>query len=130
MSDPQETPWVLARNLSATTFKGEALSLFELYRETLRGGQTIIEGRTFTDCRLEGPAVIAVLNGVHFDSTDFGYTAGDVGRIVWRSASATGVVGAIPFRDCTFKGCSFFATGFTGPEAFLQQLLALQVRPL
>jgi len=99
MSDSQESPWVLARNLSATAFKGEALSLFDLYRETLRGGQTVIEGRTFTDCRLEGPAVIAVLSGVHFDSTDFGYTGGDIGRIVWRSASATGVVG--PSRSRT-----------------------------
>jgi hypothetical protein len=39
------------------------------------------------------------------------------------------VVGAIPFRNCQFKGCSFFATGFTGPEAFLQQILALKTRP-
>lgn len=129
MSDLQKTPWVMAKDLSATAFKGEALSLFELYREVLRTGQTVIENRTFTDCRLEGPAVIAVLGGVNFDSTDFGYTGGDIGRIVWRTASNTGVVGAIPFRDCQFKGCSFFATGFAGPEAFLQQILALKANP-
>lgn len=130
MANPDETPWILAKILTAKAFRGEAISLFELYREALRQGQTIIEGRTFTDCRLEGPAVVAILGGVHFDSTDFGYTGGDIGRIVWRSASATGVVGAIPFKDCTFKGCSFFATGFTGPEAFLQQILALQAKPV
>jgi hypothetical protein len=130
MSDDQQSPWALARDLSAKAFNGEAISLFELYRETMRGGQTFIEDRGFTDCRLEGPAVIAIISGVQFDRTDFGYTGGDIGRIVWRSASTTGVVGAIPFRNCSFTGCSFFATGFTGPEAFLQQILALQVRPL
>ncbi|MDO8297913.1 MAG: hypothetical protein Q7T19_15920 [Caulobacter sp.] len=129
MSDDQQTPWVLAETLSAKAFNGQAMSLFELYRECVRGGQMVIEDRTFTNCRLEGPAVVAVLSGVNFDSTDFGYTGGDVGRIVWRTASTTGVVGAIPFRNCQFKGCSFFATGFTGPEAFLQQILALKTHP-
>ncbi|MBI5939923.1 MAG: hypothetical protein HY859_05795 [Caulobacterales bacterium] len=129
MSDLQKTPWAPAKDLSATAFKGEALSLFELYREVVRSGQTIIENRTFTDCRLEGPAVVAVLGGVNFDATDFGYNGGDIGRLVWRTASTSGVVGAIPFRSCQFIGCSFFATGFTGPEAFLQQILALKTAP-
>jgi len=126
MSDAQQSPWTLARNLSAKAFNGEVMSIYELYRDALHHGQTFIEDRAFVDCRLEGPAIMAVVGGVSFDSTDFGYTGGDIGRIVWRSASSTGVVGAVPFRNCSFKGCSFFATGFTGPEAFLQQILALK----
>lgn len=129
MSDTPQIPWKPASNLLAKDFKGEVMSLYELYEATMRSGNAFIENRTFTDCRLEGPAVVAVLGGVNFDSTDFGYTGGDIGRIVWRTASTTGVVGAIPFRNCQFKGCSFFATGFTGPEAFLQQLLALKTLP-
>lgn len=129
MSDTPQIPWKPAGNLLAKNFKGEVMSLYELYEATVRSGNTFIEDRTFTDCRLEGPAVVAVLGGVNFDSTDFGYTGGDIGRIVWRTASTTGVVGAIPFRNCSFKGCSFFATGFTGPEAFLQQILALKTQP-
>ncbi len=125
----ENIPWVMARDLNAKAFDKEAVSLFELYRASLQAGQTIIENRTFTDCRLEGPAVLVILGGVHFDATDFGYTAGDIGRIVWRTASASGAVGGIPFRNCTFKGCSFFATGFTGNEAFLQQILALRTEP-
>ena len=126
MSKIEGTPWTMATNLLAKDFKGEAMSIFDLYRETLKTGQTVIENRTFVDCRLEGPAVIAVLDGVKFDSTDFGYTAGDVGKIVWRTESRTGVVGAIPFRHCTFLRCSFFATGYAGPEHFLEQILALK----
>lgn len=129
MSDIPQTPWKLAGNLLASDFNGEAMTLFELYQATVRSGNTFIENRTFTDCRLEGPAVVAVLGGVNFDTTDFGYSGGDIGRLVWRSASTTGVVGAIPFRNCQFKGCSFFATGFTGPEPFLQQILALKINP-
>ncbi len=129
MSMMTETNWTLATDLTATTFDGKAISVFDLYRETLRSGARVIEGRTFTNCRLEGPAVVAILGGVHFDSTDFGYAGGDVARMVLRSASPSGVVGVIPFKDCRFVGCSFFAVGYTGPEAFLQQILALQVRP-
>ena len=126
MSEFNDTPWTIATDLTAKTFNGQAMTLSDLYRECVRGGQTIIEGRTFTNCRLEGPAVVAILSGVTFQTTDFGYTGGDIGRLVWRSASATGVVGAIPFRNCVFTGCSFFATGFAGPESFLQQILALK----
>ena len=126
MSDDQQMPWTVATDLTAKTFNGKAMTLSDLYRECVRGGQTIIEDRIFTNCRLEGPAVVAILGGVKFDTTDFGYTGGDIGRLVWRSASSTGVVGAIPFRNCVFSGCSFFATGFTGPESFLQQILALK----
>ncbi|MCF8506598.1 MAG: hypothetical protein K9G59_16950 [Caulobacter sp.] len=126
MSDFKDMPWTIAMDLTAKTFDGQAMTLSDLYRECVRSGQTIIEGRTFTNCRLEGPAIVAILSGVTFQTTDFGYTGGDIGRLVWRSASATGVVGAIPFRNCVFTGCSFFATGFTGPESFLQQILALK----
>ena len=128
MSKIQGTPWVMAKNLMAKDFKDEAVPIHDLFRECLRSGQTVIENRTFTNCRIEGPAVVVVLEGVNFDSTDFGYTGGDVGKIVWRTESRTGVVGAIPIRNCEFKNCSFFAVGYTGPEPFLQQILALKTK--
>jgi hypothetical protein len=123
----ENIPWTLAKDLNAKAFNKEVVILSDLYRAAIQNGQSFIEDRSFTDCRLEGPVIVAVVGGVSFDSTDFGYTGGDIGRIVWRSASSSGVVGAIPFRNCSFKGCSFFATGFTGPEAFLQQILALKI---
>jgi hypothetical protein len=124
------TDWTVATDLNAKMFDRKAISIFDMYRETLRSGARVIEGRTFNNCRLEGPAVIAILGGLKFDRTDFGYTGGDVARLVLRSASSTGVVGVIPFKDCSFTGCNFFAVGYTGPEDFLQQILALQVRPV
>lgn len=109
----------------AKTFENADVSLFDLYRAHLMKGQTIIEGRTFRNCRLEGPVVLLAAGGVSFDATDFGHTGGDIRNIVLRPASPTTVVGAVPFKDCTFIGCQFFMVGFTGPDNFLQQILAL-----
>lgn len=121
----KDAPWKLAENLDAKAFKGEAMRLFDLFDAAARSGSPVIEDRSFVDCRLEGPAVIAILSGCQFVRTDFGYPGDDLGRIVWRTESRKGVVGALPFRNCRFEGCSFFATGFTGPEDFLQQILKL-----
>ncbi|MBI1682084.1 hypothetical protein [Caulobacter hibisci] len=109
----------------AKTFENVDVSLFDLYRAHLQKGQTVIEGRTFRNCRLEGPVVLLVLGGVDFDATDFGYTGGDIRNIVLRPASPTTVVGAVPFKDCSFIDCQFYMVGFTGPDSFLQQILAL-----
>lgn len=120
-----QRPWPAPTDYKATAFENVSIALFDLYRETMRGGSAMVEGRTFRNCRLEGPAVVAVLGNCNFDATDFGYTSGDIRTIVIRSAAPGRMIGALPFKDCTFIGCQFFAVGFTGPEAFLDQILAL-----
>lgn len=121
--------WKLAQDLTVNRFENVAMNLFDLYRARLSKGDRMIEGITFVNCRLEGPAVLAVLGGCDFDGTDLGRNVDDVRSIVLRSASPNAVVGALPIRDCRFVGCQLFAVGYTGPEAFLEQLLALQTRP-
>ena len=123
-----QQPWPVPADLTAPSFENASISLFDLYRETLRGGSAVVSGRTFTNCRLEGPAVMAMLGGCNFDATDFGYTSGDIRTIVIRSAAPGRMIGALPFKDCKFIGCQFFAVGFTGPEAFLDQILALETK--
>jgi len=70
-----------------------------------------IEGRTFEDCDIYGPAVVHVtgIGHIHesiFDSMNsFIVTAQDK------------VVGPILAKDCSFRGCRFHGVGFIGPEA-------------
>jgi hypothetical protein len=112
----------------AKTFENVDISLFDLFRAHIQAGQTMISGRIFKNCRLEGPVVMLALGNTVFDATDFGYASGDIRNLVLRPASPEKVTGAIPFQNCAFIGCEFFAVGFTGPEAFLQQILALETK--
>ena len=109
-------------DLSASTIEGAVLWLPDI-RASLTAGSSRISGKTFRDCRLEGPALVLVLDGVHFEACDFGYTGGEMGNILFRSVSGSKVIGAIPFADCRFERCSFFAVAFTGTEPFLQSML-------
>ncbi len=126
MSQPiQIAGWTLADNLEGNHFENVALSLVDLHRTRLRRNENILTGVTFIGCRIEGPAIMLVVSGCKFDTVSFGATKG-MDTLVLRPASKTGVVGAIPVKDCTFKGCEMFGVGFTGDESFLEQLLALK----
>ncbi|AYV46706.1 hypothetical protein CFHF_22230 [Caulobacter flavus] len=110
---------------SAKVFENLEISLIDLFRAQLQGGVNMVSDRTFKNCRLHGPVVMLALEGVTFDSTNFGFHGGDIANLVLRPAGEK-VIGALPFKDCAFIGCQFFAVGFTGPETFLQQILALE----
>ena len=118
----------LPTDFNARVFDSNEVVLFDLFRESLRAGSAMVEGRTFINCRLDGPAVMAAVTGCEFDSTDFGYASGDIRAMIIRSAAPGRMIGALPFKDCKFIGCMFFAVGFTGPDPFLDQILALDTR--
>ncbi len=117
--------WKLPADYGADVFDGVAVSLFELYRARMARKQPMISGVTFRDCRIEGPAVLLVIDGCTFDGVRFGASNGDMRNIVLHPASPTSVTGALPIKDCTFQGGHFFGVGFTGAPTFLQQLLDL-----
>jgi len=107
----------------ARAFHGGGFSLFDLYRASMQaGGGVKIEDRTFTDCTIEGPALMLVLDGVHFDSTHFGQTGGDMRNMLFQPLGNVGI-GAIPVRNCTFTRCRFQAIGITGNETLLKMLI-------
>jgi len=107
----------------ATTFEGGRLSLFDLYRASVQsGGGVRLEGRTFTNCVIDGPALMLVLEGVHFNATNFGPTGGDMRNMLFRPMGNVGI-GAIPVRNCTFDRCEFQTIGITGSEELLQMLI-------
>lgn len=113
----------------AKELRGGRFALVDLYRAVVAAGAGgVIEGRMFEDCVIDGPALVLVLDGTHFDGVDFGPCDGDVRGMLFRSLNGTMAVGSIPVRDCTFRNCRFHNLGFTGNEALLQTL-AEQVRP-
>jgi hypothetical protein len=110
------------------TFSGGHFALFDLYRANIQaGGGAIIEGRAFTDCYIEGPAVMLVLEGVHFEGVNFGPSGGDLRNLLFRPLSGQRAIGAIPVRNCTFTNCQFHTLGITGSEDLLRTLVE-QVR--
>ncbi|ATQ43982.1 hypothetical protein [Caulobacter mirabilis] len=126
-SAPKQWPaWPVPADLTAKSFNEASIALFDLFRASASNGEAIIRGRTFRNCRLEGPAVAVIAGGCSFDAVDFGYASGDIRNLVIRSANPGKLIGGIPFQDCVFENCMFFAVGFAGPEPFLQQLLALR----
>ena len=125
---PGGRPGRIPTDPMAKTFENVDISLFDLYRNNLwNTGDQALSGRTFIGCQIEGPAVITVLPGNTFDGVNFGMTDGDIRNLVLRPAGPKKVIGTIPVQDCVFKDCVFHGVGFTGPEAFLQQILSLEI---
>jgi hypothetical protein len=107
----------------AREITGGRFSLHDLYRASVQaGGGVWIEDRIFTDCVVEGPSLMLVLEGVHFESCNFGETGGDMRNMLFRPMGDVGI-GAIPVRNCTFLRCRFQTIGITGGESLLQMLI-------
>lgn len=114
-----------ATDFSASAYDRQAVSLLDLIRERMARGENTIRNVTFTNCRVEGPAVVLVVGACRFDGTDVGNPGGDIRSLVLLPASPSAVVGAIPIQDCEFRGCQMIGIGYTGPESFLNQILML-----
>ncbi|MFN3816382.1 hypothetical protein [Brevundimonas sp.] len=104
-------------------YEDQQIWLPQLIAQSMAAGSAAIKGRTFTRCRLEGPAVMLAAGGVHFDACDMGYAGGDARNLLLRPVGPEKVIGTIAFQDCTFRECSFYAVGFTGSPTFLDSFL-------
>lgn len=101
------------RELAArTTFEKEAVWLPLLSVHSLNAGQPIIRGKTFTECVIEGPALMALVDGVTFESCNMGVAA-DPKSLFYRGQGPV-LVGTIAFADTKFVHCRFVQVGFTG----------------
>lgn len=125
---PITRPVALAPDLDATVFEHVDLSLHEVFMAATRRGPGLIQGRTFRGCRIQGPAIVLVSDGVTFDETNFGDSRGDIRNLVLHPAGPK-AIGTVPMRDCAFIGCEFYGVGFTGNAEFLAQVLALPNTP-
>jgi hypothetical protein len=112
-----------ARNPLDKEITGAHFALVDLFRaNAAAGGGAILEGRTFRDCRIEGPALMLVLENVHFDRVNFGPTGGNMRNMLFQPMGDMGI-GSIAVRNCTFINCEFLALGITGNESLLKMLI-------
>lgn len=98
------------------------------HRETVRladllpvSGPPVIEGRTFEDCTIVGPAVvapmgIATLQGVTFD--------GHPSALFIEVPMDRVLIGVIALVDCTFRGGKFQSVGIIGNKELGEKLRA------
>ncbi|HRO32537.1 MAG TPA: hypothetical protein PLQ03_03910 [Brevundimonas sp.] len=105
--------------VSLTTFEKAAIWLPRMALEHLRQGLTFIEGKTFTDCTLEGPAVVLMGDGVAMDGCHMG-VASDPSMLLLRPVGTT-VNGVIGFKNCKFIRCRFAQVGFVGDDRFIAE---------
>lgn len=118
----------LGRELVArTSFEKEAVWLPSLAVNHWNAGQMVIDGKTFTDCVIEGPAVMAVMEGVTFEGCSMGVFT-DVRTLLYSPLGAK-MAGVVGMANCKFVRCSFAQVGFTGSPELLAEFQA-DIRPL
>lgn len=125
MTDTIQTPMSadekFGRELVArTTFEKEAVWLPSLSVHHMNAGQTVIDGKTFTECLIEGPAVIAVMNGTTFDTCNMGVASNP--RTLLLDPRGDMIAGAIGMANCRFVRCRFVQVAFTGHREMLDQM--------
>lgn len=85
----------------------------------------VITGRTFTNCKLVGPAGVVFLDGCELDGPIFEADAASVEDLLLVTTKTT-VHGAIAFSRCKFQECTWFAVDLivdaAGAERFKRAL--------
>lgn len=107
--------------VARTEFVKEAIWLPSLAVQHWNAGEMVIDGKTFTECLIEGPAVMAVMNGTSFDGCSMGTTT-DVRNLLYRPVSTTKLSGVVGMANCRFVRCRFVQVGFTGSESLIEDL--------
>jgi len=101
-------------------FEKEAVWLPMLSIQHLNAGQTSIDGKTFTECLIEGPAVMAVMNGTTFDGCHMGVMTSP--RTLLYKPLGDKLAGVVGMSNCTFVRCRFVQVGFTGADEMLAEM--------
>lgn len=83
--------------------------------------QPLIDGYTFVNCTLIGPAVLAFLHDVEMSHCTF---EAEPNAIFWEidPEQRPIVFGAVGVANTTFSSCTFQAIGLAGPAELREQL--------
>lgn len=103
--------------VARTAFEKEAVWLPNLAVQHFNSGASVIDGLTFTDCLIEGPAVMMVVDGVTFDGCSMGVTK-DPNNLLVQPVGER-MTGVIPFSNTRFVRCQFVRVAFTGHPDFM-----------
>jgi hypothetical protein len=95
-----------AKQHSGTLYQDRAIGIVDLVGDR---SPPVIEGCTFVDCRILGPAVVKITSG-SFVGCSFD---GDADSLFWQlSPDQDRIIGAIQLTDCHFGRCQFERIGF------------------
>ncbi len=98
-------------------FRNEVVRIAELTVNTV-----VLEGLTFQNCRLIGPAVVIPLRGGGIVHCTFDAPEG-LDAIFWEIPEGrTWVVGGVGLVDCYFSACTFLGIGLAGPPRLREEL--------
>ena len=83
-----------------------------------------LEGLTFEECHIIGPAVLGIIRNVRFDRCSF---EGTPEELIWEvPPERPSVLGVIGLSDCQFYGCRFTNIGLAmspdGAASFRREL--------
>ncbi|HEX8471295.1 MAG TPA: hypothetical protein VF633_09300 [Brevundimonas sp.] len=101
-------------------FTNEAVWLPLMAIHHLNAGDPVIRNKTFTDCVIEGPSLVTPLGSTNFDSCNMGVAANP--RSLLYKPMGPIMVGVIGLENCKFIRCRMVQIGFTGADAFLDEL--------
>ena len=122
----EETPKMSAAEsagramVARTSFEKEAVWLPLLAVNHWNTGEMAIADKTFTDCVIEGPAVMAVMDGTVLDNCNMGTAANPRNLLV--KPLGDKMAGVVGMSRCRFVRCRFVQIAFTGSDALLAEL--------
>jgi hypothetical protein len=97
-------------------FQGESLYLFDLVRGSV---PPVLEGRTFLNCHIWGPAVLAPTGVGDVNLLDCTFDA-HPDQAFLRVESPRVLVGVVGVSNLVFRECSFHNVGFVGDDAAIE----------
>jgi len=106
--------------IARSTFSNEGVWLPLLAVHHMNAGDPVIRNKTFTDCVIEGPALVMPMGSTTFDSCNMGVAANP--RSLMYKPQGPLLVGAVGLENCSFVRCRMVQIGFTGADAFLDEL--------
>ena len=106
-------------------FEKKGIWLPQLAVHKFNAGAKILDGFTFRDCLIEGPGVLAVVDGCHFEGCNMGQARDP--RSLLLKAVGPMISGVVPFSNSQFINCRFFMIGFTGGEATMKEFETMLV---
>jgi len=124
MTDTSSAPIAFEPLGPGPEYRDGSIWLPQLFLEIRRAGGVNVEGRTFVDCLIEGPAVLLPLEGCNFTDCNMGDAMGDSRNLLLKPVGPERVIGVIPIMNCQFIRCRFLGVGFTGTQGFLDNMIA------
>ena len=103
-----------------SSFEKTAIWLPAFAVHHINAGHDVISGKTFTDCVIEGPAVLMATDDVVFDGCNMGATKDARNLLV--QAVGPKLTGVNPFANTRFVRCRFLGVAFTGHPDFIKQI--------